>query len=144
MNKFDWIRSQLLPNETPGGAVVRLNFRHLVPNPTPQGDIPAPVTISDLVNLCDDDEEFAITETQTYKLAVEAWNSGNRTDAINYFHILIRGGVIGEASAQAIGARLQETIPDPNWEPQVMLSLAEQAGHGFVSYEEIAEAIANT
>jgi hypothetical protein len=141
MNKLDWIRSQLLPNETPGEAVVRLNFRHLVANPTPQGDVPAPVTISDLVQLCTDNK-FLITESQTYKLAVDAWNSGNRQDALNYFNRLIEGGLIGEASAQAIGARLQETIPDPDWQPQISLSLAEQAGHGFVSYEEIAEAIA--
>jgi hypothetical protein len=143
MNRLDWVRSQLRPNETPGEAVVRLNFRISVPNPTPQGTIPDPVTIPELLDLTTPERIVELMELSIYKEALFAYNSGNERDALAFINKMHEAGVITPAEYEAILAELSKTIPDPDWEPQVMLSLAEQAGHGFVSYEEIAEAVSS-
>jgi hypothetical protein len=139
MNKLTWLQSQLLPNEDPYLAVTRLNMPGLVDNPAPQGNVPAPVTVTDLLELCKDENEFPIAETQTYQNAVEAYNSGNKVDAMNYFSVLIKSGLIDEESAQKIQAKLAETIPDPSWQPQVMMSPAQVAGFGVVTVLDVMD-----
>jgi hypothetical protein len=141
MDKSEWIRSQALPNESASALASRLNTPELVDNPDSEVQIPRTITISDLLAECTDSEEFAACETQTYSLAVEAFNSGNRVDAINYFSVLIKGGIVGAESAQKIGALLAETAPDPSYKPQILQSPAQQAGFDVVTVDEVIEAL---
>jgi len=142
VTKQTWLQSQLLPNEDRYLAVTRLNMPTLVPNPVPQGTIPKKATIPELLKAVTPAERYSVGKDEIFRLAMEAYNTGNSDDAIAWFNVLVENDKLSPESAQAVGALLAETISDPSWQPMVELSLAEQAGYGFVSYEEIAEAIA--
>lgn len=141
MDKIEWIKSELLPDENPYTAVSRLNSLVSVPNPAPQGKVPDLPSLTDLISLVALERLQVVIETQAYRLIAEAFARGENSMAFAYFPALFH--LLEESEIEAIQKRLAETLPDPTWQKTIMCSLAEKEGYEPVTLEDVLAAQAD-
>ncbi|MFM6870775.1 MAG: hypothetical protein ACKPKQ_12395, partial [Dolichospermum sp.] len=130
MNKQQWLLTQIakFPELSARELASKLNDKVLVDNPLPQQQIPILPTLEEALGIVTPEEQFAIAETWTYDRLLSSI-SQQRWDlvAVN-LKTLKNGQLLSEDSYGKIIALLQKTQPDPNYQTQVWLSPAENAG----------------
>ena len=139
MDKINWIASQLTGSD-PYLETSRLNIKSLVNNPAPVSKVLKKVTISELLDACTKEEGLNLIERPVFRLAMETYNSGNVTEAVRIFQLMVSNNLLLLSSVAAIGTLLQETVDDPEYRSQVYLSLAELAGYDLILASEVIEA----
>ncbi|MFM6871225.1 MAG: hypothetical protein ACKPJ9_11670 [Dolichospermum sp.] len=141
MNKQQWLLTQIakFPELSARELTSYLNDKVLVDNPFPQQQIPVLPTLEEALGIVTPEEQFAIAETWTYDRLLSSI-SQQRWDlvAVN-LKTLKNGQLLSEDSYGKIIALLQKTQPDPNYQAQVWLSPAENAGFKDVLVNEIEE-----
>lgn len=141
MNKQQWLLTQIakFPELSARELASKLNDKVLVDNPLPQQQIPILPTLEEALGIVTPEEQFAIAETWTYDRLLSSI-SQQRWDlvAVN-LETLKNGQLLSENSYGKIIALLQKTQPDPNYQTQVWLSPAENAGFKDVLVNEIEE-----
>ncbi|MFM5936713.1 MAG: hypothetical protein ACKOQ2_29245 [Dolichospermum sp.] len=141
MNKQQWLLTQIakFPELSARELASKLNDKVLVDNPLPQQQIPILPTLEEALGIVTPEEQFAIAETWTYDRLLSSINQ-QRWDlvAVN-LETLKNGKLLSEDSYGKIIALLQKTQPDPNYQAQVWLSPAENAGFKDVLVNEIEE-----
>ncbi|MFM6280229.1 MAG: hypothetical protein ACKN9K_17935 [Dolichospermum sp.] len=141
MNKQQWLLTQIakFPELSARELASKLNDKVLVDNPLPQQQIPILPTLEEALGIVTPEEQFAIAETWTYDRLLSSVNQ-QRWDlvAVN-LETLKNGKLLSEDSYGKIIALLQKTQPDPNYQTQVWLSPAENAGFKDVLVNEIEE-----
>ena len=141
MNKQQWLLTQIakFPELSARELASKLNDKVLVDNPLPQQQIPILPTLEEALGIVTPEEQFAIAETWTYDRLLSSI-SQQRWDlvAVN-LETLKNGQLLSEDSYGKIIALLQKTQPDPNYQAQVWLSPAENAGFKDVLVNEIEE-----
>ncbi|MFM6882362.1 MAG: hypothetical protein ACKPKK_17230 [Dolichospermum sp.] len=141
MNKQQWLLTQIakFPELSARELASKLNDKVLVDNPLPQQQIPILPTLEEALGIVTPEEQFAIAETWTYDRLLSSI-SQQRWDlvAVN-LKTLKNGQLLSENSYGKIIALLQKTQPDPNYQAQVWLSPAENAGFKDVLVNEIEE-----
>ena len=95
------------------------NFRPLIDNPEPQGTVPDPVTIPELLSLTTPERAIELMGVPAYRDAVNAYNTGNFTDALAYINVMHGAGVITDSERQSVLTELSKTMPNPNYQPQI-------------------------
>ena len=96
------------------------NFQPLIDNPEPQGTIPDPVTIPELLSLTTPERAIELMGVPAYRDAVNAYNTGNFTDALAYINVMHDAAVITAQEYEAVLTELSKTMPDPNYQPQIL------------------------
>jgi hypothetical protein len=96
------------------------NFQPLIDNPEPRGTVPDPVTIPELLALTTPERVVELMELSIYKEALAAYNSGNKVDALAFINTMNEAGVITPSEYEAILSELAKTMPDPNYQEQVL------------------------
>lgn len=141
MNKQQWLLTQIakFPELSARELASKLNDKVLVDNPLPQQQIPILPTLEEALGIVTPEEQFAIAETWTYDRLLSSINQ-QRWDlvAVN-LETLKNGQLLSEDSYGKIIALLRKTKPDPNYQTQVWLSPAENAGFKDVLVNEIEE-----
>ncbi|MFM6023757.1 MAG: hypothetical protein ACKPER_12645 [Dolichospermum sp.] len=141
MNKQQWLLTQIakFPELSARELASKLNDKVLVDNPFPQQQIPVLPTLEEALGIVTPEEQFAIAETWTYDRLLSSI-SQQRWDlvAVN-LETLKNGQLLSENSYGKIIALLRKTKPDPNYQTQVWLSPAENAGLKDVLVNEIEE-----
>ncbi|MFM6604597.1 MAG: hypothetical protein ACKPH3_11050 [Dolichospermum sp.] len=141
MNKQQWLLTQIakFPELSARELASKLNDKVLVDNPFPQQQIPVLPTLGEALGIVTEKEQLDIAETWTYDRLLSSATS-QRWDlvAVN-LEILKNGELLSEDSYKKIIALLQRTQPDPNYQAQVWLSPAENAGFKDVLVNEIEE-----
>ncbi|MFM6314021.1 MAG: hypothetical protein ACKPFK_14525 [Dolichospermum sp.] len=141
MNKQQWLLTQIakFPELSARELTSYLNDKVLVDNPLPQQQIPILPTLEEALGIVTPEEQFAIAETWTYDRLLSSINQ-QRWDlvAVN-LETLKNGKLLSEDGYGKIIALLQKTQPDPNYQAQVWLSPAENAGFKDVLVNEIEE-----
>ncbi|MFM6223286.1 MAG: hypothetical protein ACKPDM_23555 [Dolichospermum sp.] len=141
MNKQQWLLTQIakFPELSARELASKLNDKVLVDNPLPQQQIPVLPALEEALGIVTPEEQFAIAETWTYDRLLSSI-SQQRWDlvAVN-LETLKNGQLLSEDSYGKIIALLQKTQPDPNYQAQVWLSPAENAGFEIVLVNEIEE-----
>ncbi|MFM6669888.1 MAG: hypothetical protein ACKPJO_07115 [Dolichospermum sp.] len=141
MNKQQWLLTQIakFPELSARELASKLNDKVLVDNPLPQQQIPVLPTLGEALGIVTEKEQLDIAETWTYDRLLSSATS-QRWDlvAVN-LEILKNGELLSEDSYKKIIALLQRTQPDPNYQAQVWLSPAENAGFKDVLVNEIEE-----
>ncbi|MFM5899459.1 MAG: hypothetical protein ACKO8W_18585 [Dolichospermum sp.] len=141
MNKQQWLLTQIakFPELSARELASKLNDKVLVDNPLPQQQIPILPTLEEALGIVRPEEQFAIAETWTYDRLLSSINQ-QRWDlvAVN-LETLKNGKLLSEDGYGKIIALLQKTQPDPNYQAQVWLSPAENAGFKDVLVNEIEE-----
>jgi hypothetical protein len=119
-----------------------LNQKPLVPNLTPQAEVPRLPTIESIAALVTNEERFAIAETRTYDRILDAVRQ-NRIDWITgNLQTLLGGGILSQNSYDAIALKLQETQLDPSYQIQIQgQSKAELLGVYPVTASQVQEAL---
>ena len=141
--KLEWIKAQYTASQEKNIPTFTsaLNTQSLVSNPAPQGTVPKAITINEAFSIVPDVEAFAISETRTYDRLLDAFNHGRMDWVQDNIKTLIAGNKMTVATANALGAHMAQTEPDPNWQVQVLLSPAQQAGFDVVYVDEVVEAL---
>jgi len=143
MNKHDWIRSQLLPNESAAIACSRLNAIQEFPNPDKQGQIPAPISMIAIRELVPDIEAFNVLSNPIWDRITDAIGHQDLQTVNNHIKALLAGKSISLDTVSKLAPLLSATMPDPNYHPVIWQSLAQQAGFDIVYTDEIQEVIDN-
>jgi hypothetical protein len=141
MNKIDWIKTQLQPNESASDLTSRLNTVSTIDNPTPQPQILTPITLSAIRKAVDKAEAFKVQETQTWDDLLSAIAVNDRQTTRDLVGILVGGGVLSTATAVRLSGLFTVTIPDPNWKARIEATPASLAGFDPVFVHECQEAI---
>jgi hypothetical protein len=139
--KIDWIKSQLLPNETASVLTSRLNTSATIDNPTPQPQVLTPITLSAIRKAIDKAESFKVQETDTWQELVTAINANNRATCRDLVGTLVAGGALLPATAAKLSGIFTATIPDPAWKAKIVATPASIAGFDSVYVHEAQEAI---
>jgi hypothetical protein len=95
------------------------NFAQMADNPEPQGTIPDPVTIPELLALTTPERALALSAIPMYESAVAAYNSGSLRDAKAYIDVLHGAKTITDEEYEAVLTELGKTMPDPDYQEQV-------------------------
>jgi hypothetical protein len=95
------------------------NFAPMVDNPEPQGTIPDPVTIPELLSLTTPVRAIELMAIPAYRDAVNAYNTGAFADALAYINVMHEANVISAQEYTAVLTELSKTMPDPNYQEQV-------------------------
>jgi hypothetical protein len=137
--KQDWIQSQLpnYPNQSAAEICSQLNTKRLINNPIPITEVPKPVSVDDVSALLDPATRFKVQQTETWKFILSDYSLGISKYFIPNLENLLGGGIISQQQHDTILALLQQTIPDPNYQSQINISPAEEAGFGLVYTDEI-------
>ncbi|MFM6018112.1 MAG: hypothetical protein ACKPCI_19555, partial [Dolichospermum sp.] len=80
---------------------------------------------------------FAIAETWTYDRLLSSVTSQKWDLVVIYLEILKNGRILSEDSFKELIDLLRKTQPDPNYQAQVWLSPAENAGFEIILVNEI-------
>ena len=139
MTKTIWLRAQIANGVTDFGI---LNTAQLIDNPTPRGTVSAPFDIAAISNVIPPSERFAIQETETYKMLLDAIESKNLAWVSDQIENLVAAGKISSATLALLTPLLSATIPDPDYSPKVSRSSSQQAGFDEISYQDWELAIA--
>jgi hypothetical protein len=128
-----------------------LNEKPLIPNPITEAPlIPKPLKMSDFLGAIKSTEKFqedmAIVASLTELVKVGSALSKHlgvpdTGDIQGFITLLVESGLSDEAK-EALERKLQETIPDPNYQPFIPgLSKAEEAGLGLITPERVQGAL---
>ncbi|MFM6672279.1 MAG: hypothetical protein ACKPJO_19445 [Dolichospermum sp.] len=141
MNKQQWLLTQIakFPELSARELASKLNDKLLVDYPLPKQQIPILPTLEVALGIVTPEERFAIAETWTYDRLLSSINQ-ERWDLVAIsLETLKDGNLLSENSFEKLIALLQKTQPDPNYQAQVWLSPAENAGFEIVLVNEIEE-----
>lgn len=139
--KIDWIKSQLLPDESASAITSRLNTPATIDNPTPQSQILTPITLSAIRKAIAGAESFKVQETDTWQELKAAIAINDRATCRDLISTLIAGGALLPATAAKLSGIFTATIPDPSWKARVTTTPAIAAGFDPVWVHEAQEAI---
>ena len=118
-----------------------MNTETMVVNPAPSTNVPKRIDIKQAFDLVTDTEAFAISETRTYDRLLDAFKQGRMDWVQDNIQTLIAGGKMTVPTAQALGALMAQTEPDPNRPPLIMASPAQLAGHELILCDEVVKAL---
>jgi hypothetical protein len=143
MNKQEWLLTQIaqFPELSARELAAKLNDKILVDNPEPQNTVPLLPTLEQALAILTPKERFDIAETWTYDRILQAVNQQDWQLVIVSLSILKDGNVLSQESCDKLIKLLQQTQPDPNYQAQIWLSIAELAGFSVVLVNEIEELI---
>jgi len=96
------------------------NFQPMVDNPKPRGTVPDPVTIPELLSLTTPERAIQLMGVPAYRDAVNAYNTGNFTDALAYIDVMHGASVITDSEYTAILSELAKTMPDPDYQEKIL------------------------
>lgn len=140
--KIDWIKSQILPNESASALTSRLNTPATIDNPIPQPQIFTPITLAAIRKIVNDKAEaFKVQETDTWQDIKAAIAIDDRATIKDLIGILVGSGVLSPATAAKLSAVFTATILDPNWKAKIIATPASLAGFEIVYVHEVQEAI---
>ena len=134
--KIDWIKTQIPLVDNFGD----LNTPSWVANPVPTSVVPKPIVLAEAMALMTPQEAYAVAESHTYDRILDALNQGRLDWVADNLSVLHGANVISDATMQALGGLMKETITIQN--PQIFKTPAELAGYDAVSLQEWNEAIA--
>lgn len=139
--KQAWLKSQITANPTLSleELLSQLNTQQLVANPVPQNQVSVPLSIDAIADLVPPLERFTIQETQTYSRLLEAVAAGNNKWISDQIANLVAAGKMSVETVRVLTPLLVATMPDPNWQAQILLTTAQQAGFGSVLVTELME-----
>lgn len=141
--KIDWIKSQLLPEETASNAASRLNSIITIENPIKQQEIPAPIDMIALRDEIDDLEAYNVLISPLWDRITQAIAIGDFLTVNNHIKALLAAKIISMQTVGRLAVFMSKTIPDPSWQPTIQTTLANQAGYDLVYTHEVQEAIDN-
>ncbi len=144
MDKQQWIKSQsqALNITNPNDLWSYLLTTQIeIENTAPQNNAPKLPTIEQAFSIVPDAEAFAISETRTYDRLLDAFRQGRMDWVQHNIATLIAGGIMSSATAQALGALMAQTEPDPNWQSTVKVPMYVAAGFDSLSLYEVMEAL---
>lgn len=141
LNKIDWIKSQLQPNEIASAVTSRLNTPATIDNPISQPQILTPITLSAIRKVVAGAESFKVQETETWNELVAAIAINDRATCRDLIITLVAGGILSQTTAAKLSGIFAATIPDPNWKKQIIATPASIAGFDAVYVHEAQEAI---
>lgn len=144
ITKLEWIQSQILQGESISDYVSRLNTPIAISNPTPQSQIPAPIDLISLWSVVPLAEATQIFITNNiWSLIKEAIKQKDLIGLHNYVRICHESkengglGILSDKTVLALTSIMEQTIPDPNYQPIIFQSLAQQAGFDYVYTHEV-------
>jgi hypothetical protein len=145
MNKQQWILSQseALNITNPNDLWSYLLATEVeVANTVPRLDVPKPIDIREAFTLIPDAEKHPISESLTYRQGlIPALQNGDIGFIQDNITTLVAGGVMSPETAQALGALMAETEPDPNWQPTVKVPMYVAAGFDSLSLQDTIDAL---
>lgn len=141
LNKINWIKSQLLPDESPSDVTSRLNTSIEIDNPIPQANISTPIDVDKLWDIVPPAEVFKVLNSLLWDRIVKAIEQNNKDLVQKYITALIAGGCLSPLVAKNIGIALSGEIPDPNWSAKIVTTPSQLAGFDEVYVHEAQEAI---
>lgn len=141
MNKIEWIKSQLLSNESASDAASRLNTQTIVPNPTPQSQVAKPIDLVMLASAIPAIERFKVLSNPIWDRITEALQRADIQIVGSHMEALLAGALISQETVAIVSPLLQQTYLDPNWQPTILASLVQLAGFGLVLVSEVQEVI---
>lgn len=101
-----------------------LNECPMIPNPSPQGQVPKPYTMAELFALITSQSDLAIVAETAQLLRagqaiadVAGIEFGSTPQSI---FAMLQGRGLSQSATNAIAARMAETMNDPDWRPEVM------------------------
>lgn len=139
--KTIWIASQLLPNETASNATSRLNTQTIVPNPSPQSQVPKPIDLVVLASSIPAIERFKVLSNPIWDRITNALSIGDLQTVGSHMEALLAGSLISSATVDIVSPLLQQTHLDPNWQPTILTSPAQLAGFGLILVGDVQAAI---
>lgn len=95
----------------------------LAPNPTPQGTVPKPYTILQLMGDLSAASQKNVALYPSLTDVLGAVNAGNSAFVEMWTNTLENAGDITATEASTIVAAVTATEPDPNWQAQLPISL---------------------
>ncbi len=144
MTKAEWIRANYDVKLPIPEWVSFANTEQLVDNPAPQGEVPKPLSIlAFAANLAPNDRRLLQNEG-AYKSLLANVDKGDILSTQADLQNLATTPQISQAAIDILNTALYEstlTIADPNWQSQVLLSPAQQAGFDAVLVDEVVEAL---
>ncbi len=142
--KAEWIRENYDPELSIREWVSFANTPTLVNNPNLQGEVPKPLSFIEFAsNLTPNDRRILQNESAYQSLLVN-FNKGDLPAIQADLQNLTTTPSISQDAINVLDTAIYEstmTIPDPNWETQVMLSPAQLAGFDVVLVDEVEEAL---
>jgi hypothetical protein len=108
------------------------------PNPTPQGQVPKPMSTTDLLGKVGNAGKGKIYRGPAIVGIQADIRAGNRDAAKNWFGLAAAAGDVSAAENDALTAEIDATIPDPNWQP--LVSWAQATLGRAVDADDIAAA----
>lgn len=141
MNKIEWIKSQLLPDEDASIATSRLNTPSEIDNPRSQGKVSAPVDVDKLWDIVPPLEVFKTLNTLLWDRIMRAIALNNKALVSKYVGALVAGDCLSAATAAKIAVALSGEMPDPNFQARIITTPAKLAGFDPVMVFEVQEAI---
>lgn len=141
MLKIDWIKSEIIIEDSIQDTVSRLNTPVQIDNPEPQGQVKKPIDLVALREGIPDAEAFAVLETRTWDRILDSIDKGNWVSVSQHTRALLAGGKISPDTVVKLQPLLAATIPDPDWQARITISPAELAGFvEGVTIDEVTEA----
>jgi hypothetical protein len=145
MNKQQWIKSQSqalnITNHNDLWSYL-LTTQVEVTNTATRLDAPKPIDIREAFTLIPDAEKFPISESLTYRQGlIPALQAGDIRFIQDNITTLVAGGIMSSETAQALGALMAETEPDPNWQPTVKVPMYVAAGFTELTLDEVVDAL---
>lgn len=143
MLKSDWIKSQIIAEESSEDLVIRLNELIEIDNPIAvQPTISAPVDVNKLWDIVPPAEVFKVLNTLLWDRIVLAIAADNKTLVSRYVAALVAGGCLNAATASKVGAALSGSVPDPTWQARIMVPAYQIAGFDSLTIDDVEEALA--
>jgi hypothetical protein len=146
MNKQQWIfsQSEALNITNPNDLwSYLLTTQSEIENTSPQANVSKPIDIREVFTLIPDAEKLPISESLTYRQGlIPALQNGDIGFIQDNITTLVIGGVMSPETAQALGALMAETEPDPNWQPTVKVPMYAAAGFDSLSLQEVIQSLA--
>jgi hypothetical protein len=145
MDKQQWILSQSealnLTNPNDLWSYL-LTTQVEIENASPRLDVPKPINIREAFALIPDNEKLPISESLTYREGlIPALQNGEIGFIQDNITTLVAGGVMSSETAQALGALMAQTEPDPNWQPTVKVPMYVAAGFDSLSLQDTIDTL---
>jgi hypothetical protein len=115
------------------------------PNPTPQPQVPAALTVANLMSLLSASSQANIVHSGYAKVVADAIVAQDRDGLLLWMQLLLTSNVITSDEATALQNALNVTIPDPQWSATVLgpSRLETIAGYGAIDTKDVADALAS-
>lgn len=142
MNKTEWIKSALLPNESASVATSRLNTPSIIPNPVTRAQVSKPIDLIALRASIPDLEAFKVLSSPIWDRITVAIGQGDLVTISYHMAALLAGSLISPATVAIVAPLLQQTQLDPDWQATISISPAALAGFGVLLVGDVQSAIA--